>query len=170
MRTRIPSTLSWMSYALCVMFISANAMADNAPPGVELHTAHYDLYTECPNPQETATILEQFYDQLQKFFGKAPTERLRVKYFSDKDSYIADLKAAKISANPPPRGEYSFITHASYILEQSSTVESRNILLHECTHQFHCLSMTGNSPASKCELCRRLGGILRPSFMGWEES
>ena len=51
------------------------------------------MYTEVPDPEQMSDVLEQFHVQLQRFFGAAPTDRLRVKLFADRISLVAAMKA-----------------------------------------------------------------------------
>ena len=105
----------------------------------EIHTEHYDLYIEGPGADELAGLVEPLYARLKEFFGKEPHERLKVKVFANKDSFVDETYRDHIGPNK--RSFYSPASHMSYVLRDGG---ERGTILHECVHQFHFLACTGN--------------------------
>ncbi|MEK7470267.1 MAG: hypothetical protein AAB074_23090 [Planctomycetota bacterium] len=124
------------------------AMAQVAP-GVEVKSAHYDVYSESPGAAESAAVLDALWDQLAAYFGSSPGGRLRVEIFATK----AAMKAALGRDNQwqvDAGGYYAPGTKKAYLFVQPSEYFTRQLLIHEATHQFHFLSATGNTgPAAE---------------------
>lgn len=108
-----------------------------------LATEHYDVRTGAADPAATAAILEQLHGQLAGFFGKTPSERLQVEVFADVESFhqalIRDGHPAVAAG-----GYYAPENRKVYLFVQPSAYFTRQLLLHEATHQFQFLASTGN--------------------------
>lgn len=106
-------------------------------------TEHYDVRTRALDPAEVAEILEQLHAHLADFFGKAPAERLQVELFAD----VAECRRALERDGHPAvagGGYYAPENRKVYLYAQPSAYFTRQLLLHEATHQFQFLSSTGN--------------------------
>ncbi|MCC6737587.1 MAG: DUF1570 domain-containing protein [Planctomycetia bacterium] len=121
------------------------AVAASAQPaaGVETKSAHYDLYSESVDAAETAAVLDALWDRLREYFGSAPEGRLRVELYATKEGMHAALERDrqwKVEAG----GYYAPDTRKAYLWVQPSEYFTRQLLIHEATHQFHFLAATGN--------------------------
>lgn len=106
-------------------------------------TEHYDVRTGGLDPAAVGAILEQLHGCLADFFGKAPAGRLPVELFAD----AAEFGRALDSDGHPAiagGGYYAPENRKVYLYTQPSAYFTRQLLLHEATHQFHFLSSTGN--------------------------
>jgi hypothetical protein len=112
--------------------------------GVELKTAHYDLYTDASNPKEIAEILEQFYAKLKGFFQGEPHERLRVQSYGEDEEYRKALLSVGRDPRITPEGAYLPRTRTVYARLYPAPWKSRHHLLHECVHQFYSLGFIEN--------------------------
>lgn len=145
---------SSLAAAILLLGTMAGALAADAVTGVEIKTEHYDLYCEGPNAEEYGRLLEQLHAQLKEFFGDAPKERMRVKMLADSTSYIATLKAAGVenaSGLAFSNGVYYTGLKTAFVKRRPSLWLTSADLVHECTHQFHCLTKTKdrNWPSSR---------------------
>ncbi|MEK7470266.1 MAG: hypothetical protein AAB074_23085 [Planctomycetota bacterium] len=114
------------------------------PPGAELKTAHYDLYAESIDAQDAGAMLEALHAHLSKYFGRAPRERLRIEVYSTFEGFQEALKRDKV-ATVEAGGFYAPETKKGYLYVQPSEYWTRQLILHEGTHQFHLLTAAGNS-------------------------
>lgn len=111
--------------------------------GVETRTARYDLYSESVDAAEAGAVLDALWDRLREYFGRAPEERLRVEIYATKEAMHAALERDrqwKVEAG----GYYAPDTRKAYLFVQPSDYFTRQLLIHEATHQFHFLAATGN--------------------------
>ena len=92
-------------------------------------------------------MLEAAWPQLETFFGAAPTlgdgERLEVFFGASQASFFARLEADGIRP-PDAGGYYAPKTKVAYLWRQPTIYNTRCLLIHETTHQFHYLSRTHN--------------------------
>ncbi len=134
--------------ALAVLALWAAALEAGAE-GVETHSAHYDLYSETVDAAETGAVLDALWDRLREYFGTAPPGRLRVELYTTKSGMHAALERDrqwKVEAG----GYYAPDTKTAYLFVQPSEYFTRQLLIHEATHQFHFLAATGNrGPAAE---------------------
>jgi hypothetical protein len=110
----------------------------------ELETKHYRLVLENVDREDTGRLLEALHARLTKFFGKAPPGKLRLEVWATKEKWAASLRN---DGEPVPTGAggyYSPSTRKAYLHVQPSAYYTRQLLLHEATHQFHYLASTGN--------------------------
>ncbi len=133
-----PSCLS--SSRLC-----AFAVSDLRAFGVQdTDSTRYSLHAEGVDAKDFAALLDAHYANLEKFFGRAPAEKtLRLELYATQEKWAAAMKADKESA-PGAGGYYSPSTKKAYLYVQPSEYYTRQLVLHEATHQFHYLAMTGN--------------------------
>jgi len=113
----------------------------------EVQTEHYDLHIEGLDANEVGRLLEQAYDNLQRFFRAAPNDRLRLELYEKQDALLDILKAEGVSPTDVG-GYYSPRRKTAILVVQPSDYATRHLLLHEATHQFHHLAVTGNQPPS----------------------
>ena len=120
-----------------------------APELVTVETPHYVIHAEASHAQveEMGRVLEAAWPQLKKFFGAEPEltdgQKLQVYFGATQQSFFARLKADGI--NPPKAGGYySPKTRVAYLWKQPTIYNTRSLLIHEATHQFHYLAKTRN--------------------------
>ncbi len=130
---------------LCLLSLPVRA----APDLVTIETAHYRIHAEAArdDAEEMGRVLEAAWPQLTEFFGAEPKltdgRRLEVYFGATQPSFFARLKADGI--NPPKAGGYySPKTRVAYLWKQPTIYNTRCLLIHEATHQFHYLSNTRN--------------------------
>jgi hypothetical protein len=142
-----------MSLAMLALCLSAGApgaaaatSADpvKAPVTSELRTDHYDIHVEGLDADEVGRMLEQLHDQLKTYFGKEPQGRLAVGIYATQERWAAALQADRQYVPQGAGGYYAPFTKKAYMWLQPSAYFTRQVLLHECTHQFHWLVATGN--------------------------
>lgn len=135
--------------AALLLLVAALDAGAEAAGGVESKTAHYDLYSETVDAADTGALLEALWDQLRAHFGSAPPGRLRVELYETKAGMHAALERDrqwKVEAG----GYYAPDTKTAYLFVQPSEYFTRQLLLHEATHQFHFLAATANrGPAAE---------------------
>lgn len=115
------------------------------PPGVEHRTEHYELYAEVVDATETGEMLEALHASLTAHFGSAPREKkpLRVEIYASVEGFQDALKRDKQPV-PAAGGYYSPESKTAYLWVQPSEYFTRQLILHEATHQFHFLAATEN--------------------------
>lgn len=127
-----------------VPFSPAGADAPPEPRPEDLRTAHYDLHVEGLDPADTGALLEALYVHLAKHFsGRGPDGPLRVEVYSTAERWQTALKATGETA-PEAGGYYSPGTRKATLFVQPSEYYTRQLILHEATHQFHFLAATDN--------------------------
>lgn len=143
-------TRSWRAYgaltavvSLLVTFAPAWSAGAERSAGQEIHTEHYDVHVERLNPDEVGRLLEAFHQQLTEAYGTAPQGRLRVEIYADQAAYEKALKG-DVHEEVDSGGYYAPETKKAYLWVQPSEYYTRQLLLHECTHQFHFLAACGN--------------------------
>ncbi len=109
----------------------------------ETATDHYDLLAEGIDAKDTGAALEALHAKLAEYFGSAPKERLRLEVYSTKARFAAAMRADG-ETPPDAGGYYSPNTKKAYLWVQPSEYFTRQLVLHEATHQFHYLVATGN--------------------------
>src|SRR6266480_2402712 len=130
---------TFLACALAVLLLGfdGRVVCGQTTRGVEIHTRHYDLYTEFPNGAEQGQMLDQLYDQLTKFFGAAPDGPLRAKAFASKASCLNGIKADGVNSKSQ-YGCYLSDSRTFYVYPLTPLRhEMENGILHEATHQFH---------------------------------
>jgi hypothetical protein len=131
--------------ALLVLAAALPALGD--PPAKPHATAHYDLYAPSGDAADIGKLLEALHANLTKYFGRAPKGRLQVWIYEDFDAFQTALREDKqplVQAG----GYYSPDTKKAYLWPQPSAYFTRQLILHEATHQFHYLAATGNRSPS----------------------
>lgn len=146
--------ISSLAAAILLFGVMAGALVADTVAAVEIRTEHYDLYCEGPNAEEYGRLLEQLHAQLKDFFGGAPDERMRVRMLADPTSYIAALKAVGVetaSGLAFSNGVYYTGLKTAFVKRRPSLWLTSADLIHECTHQFQCLTTTKgrNWPSSR---------------------
>lgn len=135
--------------ALTALAFAVAALDAGADAGVEAKTSHYDLYAESVDATEAGAVLDALWDRLHEYFGSAPEGRLRVEIYATKAGMQAALERDrqwKVDAG----GYYAPDTKTAYLFVQPSDYFTRQLLIHEATHQFHFLAATGNrGPAAE---------------------
>ena len=108
-----------------------------------MRTGHYQILAESLDADDVGRMLEQLHRQLTRDFGRAPAGSLRVAVYGSKERFHAAL-----AADGQPRvdagGYYSPETKKAYLWVQPSDYFTRQLILHECTHQFHFLVAANN--------------------------
>lgn len=150
-RKRFPTgPVVWVTLALSLMVLAPIAGAvpvANGPAaasGSDLHTEHYDLHVEGLDAAEVGSMLEQLHAQLRAYFGTAPGQRLSVAVYSTRERWASALQAEGQYVPPRAGGYYAPGTHKAYLWLQPTAYFTRQVLLHEVTHQFHWLTASGN--------------------------
>lgn len=145
-----PSTSISAVSVLLLLAILLPTEDSSAASSFELTTAHYDIGMETGDPKEIGRLVEQLHAKLTRFFGGAPNQRLRIKIFATHESYRRGLDAD--GELNPTSGEaggcYAPGRRTAYLWDGGSPDALRGAIIHECTHQFHWLTHTGNSGPS----------------------
>ncbi len=121
----------------------------SAPESAVAETAHYRIRAEASRSEaaEMGRVLEAAWPQFQEFFSATPElaegQKLEVFFGATQDSFFARLRADGISP-PQAGGYYSPKTRTAYLWRQPTIYNTRCLLIHETTHQFHYLAKTGN--------------------------
>jgi hypothetical protein len=131
--------------ATVILALAARPSAAETPASPDVTTAHYDVHAEGMDAQEAGAILEELYKQLTKYFGGSPKGRLVVNVSASKEGFEEALKKDK-QGHLESGGYYSPETKKAYLFVQPSAYYTRQLLIHEATHQFHFLVATGNKP------------------------
>ena len=121
--------------------------ATSAPasrPAADVRTQHYDLHIEGLAVEDTARLLEQLHEHLASFFGKEPDGLLRIELYTTRERWAAALKADRQPVPDASGGYYAPDTRKAYLWAQPSEYFTRQLLLHEATHQFQYLAACGN--------------------------
>ena len=150
-----PATATRIASASATPTATTAAQASPTPPptprvqveGNEVRSEHYALHVEVLDGQEIGYLLEALHPQLTAHFGAAPAEILRGGIYADRPAYVAALAADGIQ-DPGGGGYYSPQTRKFYLFVQPSEHYSRQLTIHEATHQFHYLVATDNRGAS----------------------
>ena len=132
-------------FALALLLVqAASPPATLATEGTEHHTAHYDLYVESPlDPSETGDLLEALHRELSRFFGTAPKGPLRVEIYADQERFRAALRRDR-QPYQSGGGLYGPTSGKVWLAIQPSEAYTRQLILHEATHQFHFPVATSN--------------------------
>lgn len=124
------------------VLLLAAALAVAAEP-VEVTTEHYSISADGIDANEAGRVLEALHRRLAEYFGKTPPGVLRVEVFATVDAFHAALRRDR-QAEVQAGGYYAPDTKTAYLFVQPSEYFTRQLLLHEATHQFHFLVATGN--------------------------
>jgi hypothetical protein len=133
-----------MKRALALVFVLPLGAGAQSPVHA---TAHYDLVAEAGDAKDIGAMLEALYGHLSRYFGRAPRERLRVEFYATFDGFAAALRRDR-QPEIKAGGYYSPVTKTAYLFAQPSEYYTRQLILHEATHQFHYLAATGNRSVS----------------------
>lgn len=115
--------------------------------GARVSTPHYELWVEGTDGREIGLLLEALHPQLAGHFGQSPAERLVGEIYANRTDYVAGLAADGIG-DPGGGGYYEPRTRKFYLFVQPSEHFTRQLTIHEATHQFHYLAGTDNWGAS----------------------
>ncbi len=126
-----------------------------APPGEAAATAPqvaaaapYTVYAEGLDPVEIARMLGGLHADLTRHFGRSPKPGLSVAVYASRRTFADALTRDRQPAPRSAGGYYSPSTRKVYLYAQPSAYFTRQLILHECTHQFHWLVATGNRAPS----------------------
>lgn len=112
--------------------------------GREHTTVHYDLYIEGDlDPIETGSMLEALHAKLTGFFGRAPEGRLRLEIYETQNRFLGALLRDR-QPYESGGGLYGPTFEKVWLAIQPTEAYTRQLILHEATHQFHFLVATGN--------------------------
>ena len=116
----------------------------SADPAVTLAaTEHYDVRAAGPDAEEVGRMLESLHAELTRWFDASPEERLELEIFADREDY----RQAILGDGQPfagGGGYYAPGTKKVYLYRQPSVYFTRQLILHEATHQFHLIVATEN--------------------------
>lgn len=138
---RHPSLL--LILAILSSLLAGRLLASEDVPSQTLQTEHYDLRVETLDADEVGRLLEALHRHLAAFFGRAPQEKLRVEIYASRQRFQAALQADR-QRPVEAGGYYAPGTKKAYLWVQPSDYYTRQLLLHECTHQFHFLVAAAN--------------------------
>jgi hypothetical protein len=127
--------------------MATSVPTETPPSGPDVTTTHYDLHVEGTDVADVARMLEALHGDLSAFFGQAPGGRLRGGVYATLDAMKAAL-AADGETYHGGGGYYSPATRAFYLFVQPSEYFTRQLILHEATHQFHFLCAGGDHSPS----------------------
>ena len=122
-------------------------LAASVARAADVETEHYLIHTEGEvDAAETGRLLEALHAQLAEWFGAKPNpaEKLRVSVYGTRERWEAALREDGCPV-PEAGGYYSTGTRKAYLFVQPSEYFTRQLTIHEATHQFHYLAATGNS-------------------------
>lgn len=112
--------------------------------GREHRTEHYDLYVEGDlDPVETGSMLEALHAKLTAFFGRSPEGPLRIEIYESQDRFLGALLRDR-QPYESGGGLYGPTFEKVWLAIQPTKAYTRQLILHEATHQFHFLVATGN--------------------------
>jgi hypothetical protein len=117
--------------------------ADDDGIGRNLSTSHFLLYVERLDPAETGRFLEAAYGELSRFFsGIEPDRKLQVKIYATRERFQSELdrlrKVFFVRSNAKDSaGVYLRETACSYLYLQPQESRTRQVLLHELSHEYH---------------------------------
>lgn len=133
-------------YCIWLIGLAAIPAAAQELHATTVHTAHYDAYLEMDDSQDISRLLEQMYFTLSLEFGARPTERLRIKVFSTEVGYQYALTKDGVSTPflAKAGGAYVPKNKTVYLWTKFYPYSTRQMLIHECVHQFHFLATTHN--------------------------
>jgi hypothetical protein len=123
----------------CLTCLHSTARAEPAGTPSSLKTEHYDIYVEGLDVADVGRMLEAFYPKLADFFGKTPPGPLRVEVYADQKRFESALRHDKLD-RVEAGGFFSTESHKAYLWVQPSDYFTRQLILHECLHQFHYLA------------------------------
>lgn len=133
---------------LCLMVLPA-APALAAPDLVTVESTHYRISAETSSTdaEEMGRVLEAAWPLFAGFFDAEPEleddAKLEVFFGATQQTFFARLKADGI-VPPKAGGYYSPKTRVAYLWRQPTIYNTRCLLIHEATHQFHYRSKTRN--------------------------
>lgn len=132
-------------FRMTALLLTACLFSD---PTVTLaQTEHYHVRAEQVDATETAAMLEQLHAELARYFGRAPAGVLEVEIWATAERFKAAL-ARDGQQYLGGGGYYAPGNRKVYLHVQPSRYYTRQLILHEATHQFHFLVATGNQLAS----------------------
>ncbi len=126
-----------MSLILMVALLTADPEVSTA------RTKHYEVRAVGMDAAEVGRMLEPLHRDLTRHFGRAPEGRLRVEIYEDQKQF----EQAIIGDRQPfmgGGGYYAPSNRKAYVYRQPSEYFTRQLILHEATHQFHWLVATRN--------------------------
>ena len=94
--------------------------------------------------EDTGRLLEELHKQLKTFFGKAPKGKLKVEVWSTEERWADSIRKDGAGVPTGAGGYYWPTSKKAYLYVQPSEHYTRQLILHEATHQFHYLAGTGN--------------------------
>jgi hypothetical protein len=114
----------------------------------QITTEHYSCYYERYDPQEIGPLLEQACSAWCEFFEvKLPLkQKFTVRMYGTAERYVAGGKKFGHWAPTfgPNMGNYCPTSRIASAYATSDVGAMRYEMVHECTHQFHYIVMTGN--------------------------
>jgi len=108
--------------------------------GKRASSQHYEVYAEGVDADDTARMLECFFQYATVFFGRSPTGKMRVNVFASRESYVKGLAR---DGFPDPGGSYGLFqgNMVVYLQLQGTLDVTREVVLHEAGHQFYALAV-----------------------------
>ncbi len=132
--------------AALVLAVVLSIAAAAPGPQDEASTEHYRVLAEGPlDPVEVGRLLEALHRRLARRYRRAPTGSLAVSIYATRDRWAAALRADGEPIPAKGGGYYSPKTKKAYLYVQPSVHYTRQLILHEATHQFHFLVATRNT-------------------------
>ncbi len=139
------SLSAWSFFPLCVALLwPTDGLAAATSAGREHRTEHYELYVEGDlDPTETGAMLEALHAQLGRFFDASPDGPLRIEIYETQDRFLSALRRDR-QPYESGGGLYGPTFEKVWLSIQPTEAYTRQLILHEATHQFHFLVATGN--------------------------
>ncbi|MCG3183867.1 MAG: hypothetical protein ICCCNLDF_01977 [Planctomycetes bacterium] len=140
---------------LLLLVVEPLARADEKPKDAPVavkafESEHYRLYTniDAATSEEYSRVIETAWPLLEEFFGAAPKlkkgEKLDVYFLASQEDWQAQMKGDGVGIPMGAGGYYWPGNKTVYLWKQPTLYTSRQLLLHECMHQFHYLACCDN--------------------------
>jgi hypothetical protein len=126
-----------------MVILLVTALISAGPTGTAALTEHYHVRAAGSDAEEVGRMLESLHAELTRWFGASPQGRLDLEIFADREDYrqaILDDRQPFVQGG----GYYAPDTRKVYLFRQPSVYFTRQLILHEATHQFHLLAATRN--------------------------
>ncbi|MCA8917113.1 MAG: hypothetical protein KDB90_17115 [Planctomycetes bacterium] len=146
-----------VSAAILLLLLAVEPLAyadekakDTAVACKEYESEHYRLRTniDVATSEDYSRVIEAAWPLLETFFDGAPKlrkgEKLDVYFLATQEDWQAKLKEDGVGIPIGAGGYYWPGNKTVYLWKQPTLYNSRQLLLHECMHQFHFIAKCNN--------------------------